>query len=131
MTKQTKTTYRTVQQGFIALATAALVGFSSAPAQAFTAAAHAPTAIAGLETAAVQDVRFRGGRGFRSRGFRGGRGFNRGFRGRGFRSRGFRSRGFNRGFRSRGFNRGFGHRSFKGHGFHHGLHFKGGFLGPR
>ncbi|MEM8794378.1 MAG: hypothetical protein AAGE61_02330 [Pseudomonadota bacterium] len=68
----------------------------------------------------VENVRFRGGRGFRG-GFRG-RGFRGGFRSRGFRSRGF-NRGFNRGFRS--------HKGFHGHkGFHrhHGFKKKGFFI---
>lgn len=119
----------TVKTTVIALAAATLLGFGAAPAQAFAPVSQSVTGIADVSTTNIQETRFRGHRGFRSRGFRGGRSFRgRGFRGnRGFRSsRSFRGHGFHKkSFKKHRFHR----RSFKGHGFHHGFH--GGFLGVR
>ena len=112
----------------IFIATATLVATPLATqASSFSTGLSAPILAVQTQSAdidaGVQEVRFRGRRGFRS---------SRGFRGRGFRSsRGFRSRGFRsrRGFRT---SRGFGHhRGFKKFG-HHGFRsfgFRGGYGG--
>lgn len=121
MTNKIKTTV-------IALATATLLGFGAAPAQAFAPVSQSVAGITDASTTNVQEARFRGGRSFRGRGFRGSRGFrgNRGFRNRGFRSsRSFRGGSFHKkSFKKHGFHR----NSFRGHGFRHG---HGGFLGVR
>ena len=124
MTKQTKKTTYSIKAGFIAFATAAIIGFGAVPAQAFTPALNSAATTATTTGTAIEQAGFKRHRGFRSH-----RGFHRG---RGFKSRGFHSRrsGFHSGRHStRRFSR---HRGFRGHHFYnHSFKSHGSFYGYR
>lgn len=128
MKNQIKENTRSLKMAFIAVATATVIGFGAAPAQAFTSAPGSTAVATQVTDGAIEQAGFRRHKGFRNH--RGGRHSfhrsNRGFHG-GHRFRGNRYGSYRGGHSSHGFAkkhsyRGHNfHNKHRGHGYNHGV----------